>query len=107
VGAEVAQQPAPDQRRDGEPGGEHGGLGRLVVADGADEQQQERERDQHQAQPAVEASGLGVRPRVEGAHDLPSVVGVGAGVLARAGVADVRLRAVAHDAALVVELVGP
>ena len=42
-----------------------------------------------------------------GPDDLAAAVGVGAGVLARAAVADVRLGAVAHQPALVVELVRP
>ncbi len=37
--------------------------------------------DEHQRHGAVEAPGLGVRPRVERAHDLAALVGVRAGVL--------------------------
>ena len=63
--------------------------------------------DDQQRDDAVEAAGLGVRPGVERPDDLAAAVGVGAGVLARTGVADVRLGAVAHQAPLVVELVRP
>src|SRR5215211_6897397 len=48
-----------------------------------------------------------MRPGVHGTHDLPPSIGVGAGVLARAAVADVRLGAVANQPPLVVELVRP
>src|SRR5215208_4314381 len=48
-----------------------------------------------------------MRPRVERAGDLPPGVGVGAGVLARAAVADVCLRAIAHQPSLLVEVMGP
>ena len=56
---------------------------------------------------AVEAARLGVRPGIQRPDDLAAAVGVGAGLLARAAVADVRLGAVAHQPALVVELVRP
>ena len=55
----------------------------------------------------MEAPSLGVRPRIERAHDLAAAVGVRAGLLARAAVADVRLGPVADEAPLVVELVRP
>jgi hypothetical protein len=48
--------------------------------------------------------GLRARPGVERAHQLAAVVGIGAGRLGRADVADVRARSVAGDAELVIEL---
>ena len=62
---------------------------------------------QHHGDHAVEAPGLGVRPGVDRAHDLAAVVGVGAALLERAAIADVRSCAVAHESSLVVEFVGP
>ena len=69
------------------------------------DEHEQRERDQHQRYAAVEAPGLRVRPRVQRPDDLAALVGVRAGLLARAAVADVRLGAVAHEPPLVVELV--
>jgi hypothetical protein len=86
---------------------QQGRLGRPVVARGRDEHDQHGERDERQRDAAVEAAGLGVRPRVQRTHDLAAAVGVRAVGLARAAVADVRLRAVADEAALLVELVRP
>ena len=97
----------------------------------------DRERHREQRRPAVRASAVAwlraaatritssesatsisdsprwKRPASECGHgssgtdDLAPAVGVGAGALARAGVAQVRLGAVAHEAPLVVELVRP
>ena len=53
----------------------------------------------------MEPPGLGARPGVERADELAAFVRVGAGRLRRADVADVGARAVAGDAAFVVELV--
>ena len=44
----------------------------------ADEQHEPRQHDEQERQAAVEAAGLGVRPRVHGADDLAPLVGVGA-----------------------------
>ena len=66
-----------------------------------------REHDQCQRQAAVEPASLQARPVVEEPDDLAPVVGVGATRLARAGVADLRLAAVADETPLAVVLVQP
>ena len=78
-----------------------------MVAHAAHDEHEQRDADEHQRHGAVEAAGLGVRPRVERADDLAALVGVRARVLERAAVADVRLGAVAQQPPLVVDLVRP
>jgi hypothetical protein len=97
----------PDEPGEGEHARERSELGRPVVADQRRDRDERGEADEHGAEAAMEASGLEPRPLVEEADDLASVVGVGAGVLARAGVADLRFAAVAEQPALVVVLVQP
>ena len=78
-----------------------------MVTDQLDQHDQRAQRDEQERDHAVEAAGLGVRPRVERPDDLAAAVGVGAAMLDRAGVADVRARAVADEPPLAVELVRP
>jgi hypothetical protein len=65
------------------------------------------EHDERQRKPSVEAPGLQPRPLVEEADDLPPLVGVRAGLLSRARVADLGPAAVADEASLAVALVRP
>ena len=76
-----------------------------MVPDSLHDEHESRQRHEHEADPAVEAPRLGVRPGVERARYLPSLVGVGAQLLARAGVADVGTCAVTDQASCVVGLV--
>jgi hypothetical protein len=78
-----------DQRDDRACARDHQQLGGIVVSDSLHDEYQSRQRHEYQTDPAVEAPGLGVWPGVEGARDLPSLVGVGAQFLAGAGIADV------------------
>ena len=70
-------------------------------------QNHHREGHQHQRDATVEAPSLRVRPGVQRPDHFAPAVRVGARVLARAAVADVRLGPVAHEPALGVELMGP
>ena len=88
----------PSSRREGEQ------VRRPVAANQGDRRDQRSEDDEHDADPAVEAPGLGVRPRVERLSDLATAVGVGAVGLRRAGVADLGAGAVADQAPPVVGL---
>ena len=107
VGAEVALQPARGECSGGDQPEQQRGFRRLVVARRFDDEDQRGERDHEQGDGAVEAACFGMRPGIQGPDDLAAAVRVGAGRLARAPVADVRLGAVAHQPALVVELVRP
>ena len=80
--AEVAQQPAQREREHGSDCSEERELVRVRGAVLPGEHDQERERDHHHGDPAVEPAGLGVRPRVERPHDLAAAVGVRAALLA-------------------------
>lgn len=98
---------ATDERGHDEHSAERRHLCRIVVPNQRGDRQQSGEGDQHRSHPAVEAPGLEPRPLVERADNLAPVVRVGAGVLARAGVADLRLASIAQQPALVVVLVEP
>ena len=104
--AEVAQKRAASRRRT--PAVRAAALSRrLVVPRPRDDHDDTRSATSSSDEAAMEAPRLGVWPRVERAHDLAAVVGVRARALERAAVADVRLRPVAHQPPLVVELVRP
>src|SRR5262249_47406638 len=105
--AQVAEQPSRRQRDDEQQRAQQSHLGTCVVTRELADEDQPAQRDEDQGEHPVEPAGLRVRPGVERAHDLAAVVGVGAALLARAGVADVRAGAVAHETALAVELVRP
>ncbi len=105
--AQVAQQPPPRERVRREQREQDRRLAHRGMADRLDREDQRAEHDQQQRDRAVEAPGLGVRPRVERSDDLPAPVGVGAALLQAAAVADVRSRPVAHEPPLRVELVRP
>jgi hypothetical protein len=74
------------------------------VAEQHDGGDQARKSDQRQGDTAMKPPRLRTRPSVERAHQLAAIVGIGAGWLGRAGVADVGARPVARDPAFVVEL---
>ena len=97
----------PATTRQGQQGQQQRRLLGLVVAHALDDQDHRAQHDHHQRDPPMEAPGLRVGPRVERPNDLAAAVGVRARLLARAAVADMGLRAVANEPALVVELVRP
>jgi hypothetical protein len=91
VHAQVARQPACRERPGHEHGPQESELRGVVVAGGLDDDDEQPEHDHQQRDAAMEAAGLGVRPRIQGPDDLAPVIGVGARGLARAGIADMRL----------------
>ena len=107
VGAEVAQQPPTGDCDESQQSEKQCGLGGLVVAHDLYDEDEPAQDDHQQRDAAMEAPRLRVGPGIQRAYDLPPVVRVSTGRLARAPVADVGLRSVAHQAPLVVELVRP
>ena len=105
--AQIAHQPAGGEGGQKQHSAERRELAWRVMTGGLDHEDQHGKTDYQQRQSAVEAACLGVRPGVEGADDLPSKIGVGAFGLTRAGIADLRLGAVADQSPLAVELLRP
>jgi hypothetical protein len=98
---------AADECDEDEHAAERGELRRIVVADQDRCGDERGEEDERRCEAAVEAPGLEPRPIVDEADDLAPLVGVGARVLAGAGVADLRLAPVTEQPSLVVVLVQP
>jgi hypothetical protein len=76
AGADVAQQPKADEHGRKEQPKEQRCLSWSVVARSLDEEDEGGNGDQQQRDDAMEPSGLGMRPRVERADDLPAFVGI-------------------------------
>jgi hypothetical protein len=102
---EIAHEPTSGEHARHEEHAEQQGLAPFVVSREAHHRHQSPEHDEHQRDHPVKAPGLRVRPGVERPDDLAPVVGVGAAILHRAPVADMGSSPIAHEPALVIELV--
>src|SRR5918995_2500694 len=103
-GAEGGVEVPGHQRNHHERGSEDGQFQGSVVAERFGREDQAGYEDYGERDTAVEASRLGVGPRVNGTHDLPPLVGVRALGLGRAVVADLGPAPVANQPPLVIYL---
>ena len=99
---EGAQQAPCDRHRDAKYRGEYQKLREPVASDQREAGDHRREYDQDDADGAMEAARLRVRPRIERPRDLASAVGVGALALGGAGVAHRGTRPIVREALAVI-----
>ena len=79
--AQVAHEPTTGDERDDEQAEQQCRLARRMVANRADDEHEQRDRDEQDRHGAVEAARLRMRPGIERLDDLAALIGVGARVL--------------------------